>query len=147
MAACKEGCPAPVPVKDVNFALTKVHMCQSTLQPLKCLKRSTKDASNLDLRDLTENYQEEFYSKISSELDYHPNILSVHHKFNKPFLPVSQRVQLPPTIMSLFDLAKTKLSYDELVVAAENVKASYSITEEESKNLEVATRLQARCKL
>ena len=62
-------------------------------------------------------------------------------------MPVSQRIQLPQTITSLFELAKTKLSYDELVVAAENVKASYSVTEEESKNLEVATRLQGRCKL
>ena len=137
----------PVPVKDVNFALTKVRKCQSTLEPPKHLKHSTKTASNLDLRDLSENDQEEFYTKLSSQLDYHPNILSIHHKFNKPFLPVSQTVQLPPTITSLFSPAKTKLSYDELVIAAENVKASYIVTDEESKNLEEATRLQARCKL
>ena len=62
-------------------------------------------------------------------------------------MPVSQRLQLPPTITSLFEPAKTKLSYDELVVAAKNVKASYSVTEEETRNLEEATRLQARCKL
>ena len=40
-----------------------------------------------------------------------------------------------------------KLSYDEVVTAAENVKASYSVTDEESRNLEEGTRLQARCKL
>ena len=137
----------PVPVKDVNFALTKVRKCQSTLELPKHLKHSTKTASNLDLRDLSENDQEEFYTKLSSQLDYHPNILSIHHKFNKPFLPISQTVQLPPTITSLFSPAKTKLSYDELVMAAENVKASYIVTDEESKNLEEATRLQARCKL
>ena len=85
----------PVPIKDVNFALTKVLNCQSTLQPPKHLNRSAKDASNLDLRDLTENDQEDCYTKISNELDYHPNILSVHNKFNKPFMPVSQRLQLP----------------------------------------------------
>ena len=33
------------------------------------------------------------------------------------------------------------------MVAAKNVKASYSVTEEETRNLEEATRLQARCKL
>ena len=62
-------------------------------------------------------------------------------------MPVSQGLQLPPTITSLFEPAKTKLSYNELVVTAKNVKASYSVTEEESRNLEEATRLQARCKL
>ena len=116
-----------MPVKDVNFALTKVHKCQSTLQPPKHLKHSVKDSSNLDLRDLTENDQEDFYSKLSNELDYHPNILSVHSKFNEPFLQLSQTVQLPPTITSLYESAKTKLSYNELVVAAENVKASYRL--------------------
>ena len=33
------------------------------------------------------------------------------------------------------------------MVTAENVKASYSVTDEESRNLAEATRLQARCKL
>ena len=56
-------------------------------------------------------------------------------------------MQLPPTITSLFSPAKTKLSYYELVIAAENVKASYSVTDEESRNLEEATRLQTGCKL
>ena len=111
------------------------------------MKCSAKDRSKLDLRDLTENDQEDFYTKLSNELDYRPNILSVHHKFNEPFVPVSQRVQLPPTITSLFEPTKTKLSYDELVVAAENVKSSYSVTDEESRNLEEVTRLQARYKL
>ena len=32
----------PVPVKDVNFALTKVFKCHSTLQPPKHSKRSAK---------------------------------------------------------------------------------------------------------
>ena len=137
----------PVPIKDVNFTLAKVLPCHSTLQPPKPLKRKSKDALNLDLRDLTENNQEDFYAKMSNELDYHPNILSVHNKFNKPCMSFSQRLQLPPTITSLFEPAKTKLSYDELVVAAKNVKASYSVTEEESRNLEEATRLQARCNL
>ena len=40
-----------------------------------------------------------------------------------------------------------KLSYNELVTAAENVKASYSVTDEETRNLEEGTRLQTRCKL
>ena len=74
-----------VPVKDVNFALTKVLRSHSTLKPPKHLKRSAKDTTKLDLRDLTEHDQEDFYTKLSNELDYHPNILSVHHKFNKPF--------------------------------------------------------------
>ena len=55
-------------------------------------------------------------------------------------------MQLPPAITLLFSPLKTKLSYDELVIAAENVKESYIVTDEES-NLEEATRLQARCKL
>ena len=75
----------PLPVKDVNFALTKVRKCQSAFQLPKNLKHSTKTASNLDLRDLSENNQEEFCAKLSSQLDYHPNILSIHHKFDKPF--------------------------------------------------------------
>ena len=62
-------------------------------------------------------------------------------------MPVSQRLQLPPTISSLFEPTKTKLLYDKLVVTAKNVKASYSVTDEESRNLEEATKLQARCKL
>ena len=50
----------PVPIKDVNFILTKVpKKCHSTLQLPKHLKHSAKDASNLDLRDLTENDQED----------------------------------------------------------------------------------------
>ena len=46
-----------VSVKDVNFALTKVLKCHSTLQPPKC---SAKDTSNLDLRDMTKNDQKIF---------------------------------------------------------------------------------------
>ena len=65
-------------------------------------------------------------------------------KFSEPLLPVSQTVQLPPTTTLLFDPAKTKLSYDKLVVAPENMKALYSVTNEESRKLEEATRLQAR---
>ena len=42
----------PVPVKDVNFALTKVRKCQSILQLPKHLKHSAKTASNLDLRSI-----------------------------------------------------------------------------------------------
>ena len=91
-----------VPIKDVNSALTKVLNCQSTRQLPKHLNRSAKDTSNLDLRDLTENDQEDCYTMISNELDYHPNILSVYNKCNKPFMPVSQRLQLPTTIPSLF---------------------------------------------
>ena len=49
-----------------------------------CLKCSVKDASNLDLQNLTENDQEDLYTKLSNEVDYHPNILSVHYKFNEP---------------------------------------------------------------
>ena len=53
----------PVPIKDVNFALTKIPTCHSTLQPLKHLERSAKDASNHDLRDLPENDQKDFILK------------------------------------------------------------------------------------
>ena len=70
----------PMPVKDVNFALTKVHKCQSTLQLPKHLKHSAKTASNLDLGDLSENNQGEFYTKLSTQRDNHPNILSIHQQ-------------------------------------------------------------------
>ena len=57
------------------------------------------------------------------------------------------RLHFPPTIISLFSPVKIKFSYDELVTTAENVKGSYSVTDEETRNLEEGTRLQARCKL
>jgi len=74
-----------------------------------------------------ENDQEDFYVRMSNKLGYHPNILSIHHKFNGPFVPVSQKVQLPPTITSLFDTSKMKLSYEVLLTAGKIVKSSYRV--------------------
>ena len=64
---------------------------------------------------------------MNNELGYHLNILSIHHKFNDPFVPVSQKVQLPPLISSLFDPSKMNLSYEALLTAAKIVKGSYKI--------------------
>jgi len=68
---------------------------------------------------------------MNDELGYHPNIQPIHHKFNDPFVPVSQKVQLPPTVTSLFDPSKKKLSYKALLTAAKIVKRLYTVIDKD----------------
>ena len=137
---------APVPIKDVKFGLSKVDKCQSTINPAKRIKQSAKESSTLRLGELTESDQEEFFTQLST-LDYSPVILSIHRNFNKPFIPLSQKVELPPTITLFYDPKKEKMSYDELVMIAEDTKRTYAITPDQIIKLEESTRLQAKCKL
>ena len=74
-------------------------------------------------------------------------ILSVHRNFNKPFIPLSQKFQFPPTITSFYDPKKETLSYDELVTIAEDTKRTYGITSDQIITLEESTKLQAKRKL
>lgn len=137
---------APVPIKDVKFGLSKVDKCQSTVKPAKRVKQSAKDPSALQLNELTESDQEDLFEQLST-LDYNPVILSVHRNFNKPFIPLSQKFQFPPTITSFYDPKKETMSYDELITIAENTKRTYDITSDQIIKLEESTKLQAKCKL
>ena len=101
---------APVPIKDVKFGLSKVGKCQSTVKPTKRVKQSAKDPSALQLNELTESDQEDLFEQLST-LDYNPVILSVHRNFNKPFIPLSQKFQFPPTITSFYDPKKETICH------------------------------------
>ena len=52
---------------------------------------------------------------------------------------MSQKVQLPPTITSLFDPSKMKLSDEVLLTAAKIVKHSYRVVDKDCETLEEAT--------
>ena len=85
-----------------------------------------------------ENDQEDFYARMNNELGCPSNILPIHHKFNDPFVPVSQKVQVLPIITSLFDPSKMKLSYETLLTAAKIVKHSYRLADKDCETLEEA---------
>ena len=73
-------------------------------------------------------------------------ILSIHQKYNKPYVPLSQQKKLPKTISLYYMEDKQKSSYDELVDVSKSVMSSYQTTDEEIHNLEEATRLQSKCR-
>ena len=137
---------SPVPMKFVDFRLSKVEKCKSIIEPPKPNKTSSKAISKLNLRELTEDQQEDFYQKLSL-LKHQPVVLAVHHKYNDPFKPKSTTKQLPLPISSFYDKNKVNLSLEELIVLGIAIKNSYKITDNDAMNLEELTRLQSKCHL
>ena len=68
---------SPVPMKFVDFRLSKVEKCKSIIEPPKPNKTISKAISKLNLRELTEDQQEDFYQKLSL-LKHQPVVLAVH---------------------------------------------------------------------
>jgi len=58
-------------------------------------------------------------------------ILSIHEKYNKPYVPLSQQKILPKTISSYYMEDKQNSSNDELVEVSKSVMSSYQTTNEE----------------
>ena len=77
-------------------------------------------------------------------LEHKGSVLSVHHKFNKPYLPVSQAKS---RLSLLHDQSKEKASYTELLQCAVSLKATYKVRDEEITTLEESIRLQSKCGL
>jgi len=64
-----------------------------------------------ELTDPTEEEQEDFFLKLS-KLHHNASILSIHLKFNKPFLPVSQTKALPKAVTSFADPNGMNMTYE-----------------------------------
>ena len=132
--------------KCVDFRLSKVEKCKSIIEPPKPRKASSKAISKLNLRELTEDQQEDFYRKLSL-LKHKPVVLAVHHKYNDPFKPKSTTRQSPLPIRSFYDKNKVNLSLEELIALGISIKDSYRIIDNDAMNLEEFTRLQSKCHL
>ena len=136
---------SPAQVRNIDFRLHKVDKCKSTIPEPKRIKLSAK-SQYPNLTELSEGDKEEFFEKLS-QLKHKPVILSIHEKYNKPYVPLSQQKKLPKTISLYYMEDKQKSSYDELVDVSKSVMSSYQTTDEEIHNLEEATRLQSKCRL
>ena len=66
---------------NVDFRLSKVEKCKSIIESPKPNKTSSKAISKLNLRELTDDQQEDFYRKLNL-LKHQPVVLAVHHKYN-----------------------------------------------------------------
>ena len=125
---------SPSQVSDIDFRLHKVNRCESVIsQP----KNSAK-SQFASLAEPNKVIQEEFFEKLSHS-KYKQNILSIHEKHNKLYLPLSQQKKLPVTNSSFCMDDYQTSPYAELVDKACSVMRSYKITDEEILNLEEAT--------
>lgn len=71
-----------------GIQLSKVDKCQSVIFEPKRVKLSAK-SQHTSLNEPTEEIQEEFFEKLSHS-KYKLAILSIHEKYNRPYLPLSQ---------------------------------------------------------
>ena len=92
----------PVPACNLVFKTSKLNKCSSQMIMSKEVVHSVKIAST-QLREPTEEEQEDFFLKLS-QLDHKASILSIHHNFNKPFIPISQSRSLPEPSLRLLML-------------------------------------------
>lgn len=136
---------SPAQVRDIDFRLHKVDKCHSTISEPKRIKLSAK-SQHPSLTEPSEAIKEEFFEKLS-QLKYKPAVLSIHEKYNKPYIPLSQQKKLPKTICSYYMEDKQNSLYDELVDVSKSIMSSYEITDEEIHNLGKATQLQSKCRL
>lgn len=131
---------APAELTEIDFRLPKLDKCKSTVLQPKPKNTSAKSSSymNHELSEPSEAEKDKFFQQLSM-LEHKVSVLSVHHKFNKPYLPVSQAKSLPATIISLHDQSKEKASYSELLQCAISLKATYKVSDEEITALEEST--------
>ena len=135
----------PVPVCNLVFKTPKLDKCSSQMIKPKDVVHSVKTA-NTQLREPTEEEQEGLFLKLS-QLDHKASILSIHHNFNKPFIPISQSRSLPEPITSFANADGMKMTSDEIKACCSEIKSTYKITGEEAKDLEESTRLQSKSRL
>ena len=136
---------APAQICDIDFRLHKVNKCQSAISKPKTVKVSVK-SQYTNLTEPSETIQKEFFEKLSRS-KYRRGILSIHEKYNKPYLPLSEEKKLPKTVSSFYMDEKLNSTYTELIDAAHTIVSSYKVSDEEIHNLEKVTELQSRCRL
>jgi len=135
----------PVTASDLVFKTPKLDKCNSKIVGAKETVRNVKTSSVL-LREPTEEDQEEFFMKLS-QLDHNASILSIHHKYNKPFIPVSQNKSLPKPVTSFANHDGIKMTSDQIKTHCREIRSTYKVSNEEAKDLEESTRLQSKSKL
>ena len=122
---------APAELREIHFHLPQLDKCTSSISEPKRRKTCIKSSPKLPLIEPSESDKEDFFHQLST-LKHKASILSVHYKYNKPYLPVSQSMNLPSTVSSLHDKSKEQASYTELLECALLAKSTYKVGTEES---------------
>ena len=126
-----------LPINDVDFSSAK---CKYR----KLTENSTATLSSFEPRRVPMPNQIEtnnFFEAISQSKQK-PAILSVVHPFNQSFKPKGSK--LPPSLLSLYQEDNIGVNQDQLIENCQ--KITITISEEESEQIELATRKQASCK-
>ena len=72
-------------------------------------------------------------------LKHKVSVLSVHHKFNKLYIPVFQTRNIPAAVICLHDPSKEKASNTEVLACTKLAKYTYKIRDKESSALKEST--------
>ena len=97
----------PDELRHIIFSVPLLDRCKSSIPQPKRSRTSAKSSLKLQLIEPSEADKEEFYKQLST-LKCKVSVLSVHHKFNKPYIPVSETRNIPAAVICYMTLVNKR---------------------------------------
>ena len=120
------------PIASIDFSLSKLTSTGTS--------NVVKSTSVAEPSDLDKN---EFFTALSKTKG-RPAILSLVPDYCESYIPLVERGIIPQPLTCLFNPDYLNLTYHDLLLKSEEVYSSYTLTEEQVKAVETATRGQSK---